>query len=102
MVFTLVRKGGNKIPEGDYVVINKASVRFPIKLRKKKVGFYNYVNIYLDKKKIGFEFTDDVLTGYTLLKSSLGTQGRMLISSFRPGVYDYKKEGSLYVIYFFL
>lgn len=98
MVFKLVRKNMNKIPDIDKIVVLKSSVRFPIKLRKKKKGMYNYVNLYKDKNKRAFQFTDDPLTGYTILKNRISTVRRKNFGDIKQGIYDYIKEKDLYII----
>ena len=59
---------------------------------------YTHVNIYKDDNKLGFEFTDDPLTGYAVIKDRIPIIKRIHFKELKQGIYDYIKQGNLYVI----
>lgn len=99
MAFKLIRKGNNKVPfNEDKIVVLKTSIRFPMKMRKKNNGFYTHVNVYEDKNKYGFEFTDDSLTGYSIVRDRIPTQSRGKFRRIPRGLYNFTKEKGVYII----
>lgn len=102
MAFQLIEK--RKIINQDFndkFVILKTAIKFPMKLRKKDKGFYNYVKFYFDDENeniIAFEFTDDIQSGYVISKDRLLRMNRKFLAAVKEGVYDYTFENNLYII----
>ena len=99
MAFELISKRTqDRRTFNDKIVVKKTVISFPMRLRKAEKGFFKFVEIWKEDDKYGFRFLEYTKNGYLLFRNSIKRQKRGVPKSIPMGVYNFTKEGELYVI----